>query len=311
MVVGTGEGKTTTGTNILTYALSSSTPPAPTVTSISSADPIGSRTTSVTSTQNDADFNADRLYVGTEEGDMFRVRIIGSPATWTVQKIYDGANTQPIVAPPTVVLADNPQFTGANSGIGSMPLAIGVYWGTGKYDVTADIAAYGATAQGIYGIFDPVDTTYDAHTNPLTTQTIANLQDQTSAGFSVRRLASNGKYTIPVNKSGFRVPLGTAISLTADSYLEPVGQVVQPGLNVRGIVLFSTFLPETGACSIGGSGFLQGVHFQTGGGAVVDDGELVTEQQTPGRMLVDTPATRQQARALFNFDFGGQTDGDD
>lgn len=47
-----------------------------------------------------------------------------------------------------------------------------------------------------------------------------------------------------------------------------------------------------------------------GGGAVVDDGERVTEQQTPGRALIDTPATRQQARALFNFDFGGQTDDD-
>ena len=261
MVVGTGEGKTTAGTNILTYSLASSTAPTAVVIPISAADPAGTRTTSIATVQDDADFNVDRLYLGTEEGDLFRVQVIGAPATWTVQKLFDGVNTQPIVATPTVVLADNPQYTGAVSGLGSIPLAVGVYWGTGKYDQTSDIAAYGTLSQGIYGIFDPVVTTSDAYSNVLSTQTITNLQDQTVGGFSVRKLAS-GKYTIPINKSGFRIPLGTSISLASGNYLEPVGEVVQPGINVRGIMLFSTFLPETGACAIGGFGFLQGVNFE-------------------------------------------------
>jgi type IV pilus assembly protein PilY1 len=269
MVVGTGEGKTTTGTNLIAYDLASTSAPTGTTISISASDPSGTRTSSVATSQNDSDFNVDRLYVGSEEGDMFRVRVIGAPSTWTVQKVYDGNNTQPIVAAPSIVLADNPQYSGAGSGIGSMALATGIYWGTGKYDLTADIAAYGTVSQGIFGLFDPVDTSADAYANVLSTQALLNLQDQSTTGFSVRKLTS-GKYTIPTGKSGFRIPLGTSVNLATGNYLDPVGEVVQPSLNVRGIVLFSTFLPETGACSIGGWGFLQGVHFQTGGGSVVD-----------------------------------------
>ncbi len=269
MTVGTGEGKTTAGSNVLAYALSSTTPPAATVISVSSSDPIGTRTTSVATTQNDSDFNVDRLYLGNEEGDLFRVRVIGTPGSWTVQKLYDGGNTQPIVATPTVVLADNPQYSGAGSGVGSVPLAVGVYWGTGKYDSTADIATFGTVSQGIFGVFDPVDTSADSYSNVLSTQTLTNLQDQSVSGYSVRKLSS-GRFTIPTSKSGFRIPLATSITLASGNYLEPVGQVVQPSLNVRGTLLFSTFLPETGACAIGGWGFLQGVNYQTGGGSVVD-----------------------------------------
>src|SRR5262249_2144532 len=53
-------------------------------------------------------------------------------------------------------------------------------------------------------------------------------------------------------------------------FIEPVGEVVNPPINVRGEILFSLFSPDTDACDIGGLSFLEAVHFQTGGGSVVD-----------------------------------------
>ena len=54
------------------------------------------------------------------------------------------------------------------------------------------------------------------------------------------------------------------------NFIEPVGEVVNPPINVRGQILFTTFAPDTAACDIGGLSFFNAVHFQTGGGAVID-----------------------------------------
>ena len=52
--------------------------------------------------------------------------------------------------------------------------------------------------------------------------------------------------------------------------VNPVGMVTEPPTNLRGALLFSTYLPNQGLCSVGGYGFLQAVNFITGGGLVVD-----------------------------------------
>jgi hypothetical protein len=150
-----------------------------------------------------------------------------------------------------------------------MPLAVGVYFGTGRHDQSSDITTVAGNAQAIYGIFDPVDTASDAFSNALTNQTTANLQNQSVSSFSVRRSSSNGHYYVPTGRSGFYINLATSITVSND-FINPVGEVVNPPINVRGEVLFTTFLPDTGSCDIGGFSFLQAVHFQTGGGAVVD-----------------------------------------
>lgn len=271
MVVGTGEGKTSSGTNLLVYSLaSSSNPPTPTVKTISGSDPVGTRTSSPTTVQGDADFNVDRIYIGTEEGDMFRVTVGGSPSAWGISKLYDGSSAQPIVAAPAVVLADNPQYTGAGSGVGSEPLAIGVYWGTGRYDTQTDIATITASIQNIFGIFDPVNTAADSWANVLYNKTKSSLANQSVTSFDVRRDSATGKYYTPTGKAGFYINLDLSINVASGSYINPVGQVVHPAINSHGILVFSTFLADNGSCDIGGYSFLQGVHFQTGGGAVVD-----------------------------------------
>lgn len=271
MVVGTGEGKTTTGTNLAAYLLSATSPPTPTTISISSGDTAGTRTSAVTASQNDADRDVDRLYVGTELGDLYRVRVTGStPTSWTVARLYDGASTQPIVAAPLVVLAENPQYTGSGTGVTSLPLAVGVYFGTGRHDTTSDITTIANQTQGIFGLFDPTDTSSDSLTAVLTNQVKSNMQNQSVSSFNIRFDATKGKYYVPTGKSGFYIDLATSITVSSNNFINPVGEVVYPPINVFGTVLFTTFLPDNASCDIGGHGFLEGVHFQTGGGSVVD-----------------------------------------
>lgn len=270
LVVGTGEGKSADGTNLAAYNLNSASPPSPTIITLNAGDPAGTRTTSVATSQNDADRAVDRLYVGTESGDVYRIKTQGAASSWTSAKLFDGSSNNPIVAQPIVVLADNPVYTSGGSGVASLPLAVGVYFGTGRHDETSDIVTVAGVSQRIYGIFDPVSTTNDTLAHVHTNLTTANLQNQSTGTFNVRRDPVSGKYLTPTGKYGFYIPLSTAVNVTASNFIEPVGEIVNPPVNVRGEILFSTFTPDTGSCDIGGLSFLQGVHFQTGGGAVVD-----------------------------------------
>lgn len=271
MVVGTGENKATAGTNILAYNLASSSPPSPTVVSISAIDPIGTRTSGVVAVQDDQDLAADRLYVGTEEGDLFRLNVAGAPATWgaTVTKVYDGANTQPIVAQPLAVLTDNPRYVSGGTGIQGEQYAVGVYFGTGRYDTTADITTMTSNAQRIVGIFDPVRPTNDTYVNMVSALTTANLQNQTPASYSVTK-GTDGIYRVPNTKNGFYIDLATSVTLASGNYINPVGLVQYEAVNLRGALFFSTFLPDNSACGVGGHSFLEGVNFRTGGGTIVD-----------------------------------------
>jgi len=271
MVVGTGEAKATVGTKLLVYPLEVSSPPSPTSVTLSASDPIGTRTSGVTPVNDDRDFNVDRLYVGTEEGDLYRVHVSGSAATWVVQKLYDGANTNPIVATPAVALVDNPTYSNvASSGPNSQKYAVGVYWGTGRYDVRNDVGTLGLISQKILGIFDPVDVSSDTYAAVRTNLTTTNLQNQTVATFATRR-DSDGIYRVPVGKAGFYVNLDTSINLASDNFINPVGMVFYEPANVRGALLFSTFLPSQDQCDVGGHAFLEGMNFRTGGGLIVDN----------------------------------------
>ena len=268
MVVGTGEGKTTAGTNLTIYDLSQTSAPTPVVLPISASDPIGTRTSAVTAVQDDQDFSVDRLYLGTEEGDIFRVVVSGAPSGWTVSKLFDGNNTQPIVAQPIVVMSDNPQYRVGGTGVQGEPYALGIYVGTGRYDAVADITTVGNASQNIYGIFDPVRPANDTYTNLLPTVTISNLQNQAPASFAVTR-GADGIYRVPNTKAGFYIPMTTAINLS-NNFIDPVGMVQYEAVNLRGAVLFSTFMPDRSTCGVGGHSFLEGVNFRTGGGLVVD-----------------------------------------
>ncbi|MCB0335215.1 MAG: PQQ-binding-like beta-propeller repeat protein, partial [Bdellovibrionales bacterium] len=235
MVVGTGEGKSTSGTNIVVYDLDSTSPPSPTVVSIASSDAAGVRTSSVAASNNDNDKSVDRLYVGTENGDLYRVQVEGVPAAWSVQKLYNGSATHPIVATPALALVD-----GAN-GLSTSSYAVGVYWGTGRYDEREDITGVGSTSQRIFGVFDPTSISSDTYGAVETDLTLSDLQNQTMSSFNVTQ-GSDKVYRLPNGKKGFYINTDSSINLTGEGYIDPVGMTVYEPVNLRGAMLFATFL---------------------------------------------------------------------
>ncbi len=269
MLVGTGEAKATAGTNIIAYPINSSAPTG-IVVSLNAADPAGTRTSGLTALQTDQDLNVDRIYVGTESGNMYRIHTTGVPGTWVKQQIYSGTSTQPIVASPLGVLVENPLYNpAASTGIQTMETAVGVYFGTGRYDTSVDITGAGATTQSIIGLFDPVDVSGDAYSYVLTGMSKATLKNQSIGQFGVTR-GTGGVYKISTAQSGFYIDLATSITVTGSNFINPVGMITDTPLNLMGAILFSTFMPNQGMCNLGGYGFLQAVNFRTGGGVLVD-----------------------------------------
>lgn len=269
MLVGTGEAKATSGTNIIAYNLSSSAPTG-TVISLNASDPIGTKTTSILGVQTDNDLNVDRLYVGTESGDVYRIHANGLPGTWVKQKLYSGSTSQPVTATPLAVLVENPLYNpAASTGIGTKQYAVGVYFGTGRYDTPQDIITVGVTTQSIVGIFDPVDNTTDNYADVITNISKATLKNQSVSTFGAA-MGSGGIYKISTTQSGFYIDLDTSVNIGAGSFINPVGMVTESPVNLRGALLFSTFLANQGLCQLGGYGFLQAVNFRTGGGMAID-----------------------------------------
>ncbi len=271
MAVSTGENKSTAGTGLVFYDLNGSGIPSPTAVALSTTAAAGTRTTGIAAAQSDRDLNVDRIYAGTEEGHMYRVNVSGSSiASWPVTRVYQGAATQPIVARPSLVLADNPRYdSGASSGATSKQFAIGIYFGTGRYDDIGDVDTIGVTSQKIVGLFDPVVVASDDYSDTISNLTTTNLQNQSTGSFSVTR-GTDGIYRVANNRYGFYMNMDTAINITSSNFIRPVGMITYPPLNVRGNLLFSTFLPNQQQCAVGGYGFVQAVNFRTGGGSVVD-----------------------------------------
>lgn len=270
MVVPTGEGKTTNGNNLLAYTLTTTGMPTKSVVSISS-ETAGTRLTGVATSQNDQDLNVDRAYVGSESGDLYRVLTNGSPGSWSVQKLFNGSSNQPLTAQAVTVLVDNPIYggSGITTGPESHKYAVGVFFGSGRYDSIADVTDVGTVAQDIIAIFDPLNITDDTYQNRLSTVGKSDLENQSYSSFSPVR-SSDGVYRVPDTKSGFYISMATEIQLIDNHYIKPVGMVTHKPTNVRGNVLFATFLPKQEQCTAGGYGFIQGVNFRAAGGSVVD-----------------------------------------
>lgn len=261
MVVSSGEEKSSAGTNLAFFSLDSGGIPNAELLYLSASDATGVRAGNIVVTQNDRDLNADRIYVGTENGDLYRVHVgSDAPSGWTVQKLYNGNSSYPIVAAPSVVLVENPNNVNG--------YALGVYFGTGRYDERSDISGVGATSQRIIGLFDPTLISNDNYGNVLTNLTTSDLKNQTPATFDIR-IDNDGVYRIPEGKKGFYINTETNLSVN-NGFINPTGMVFYEPTNVRGALLFASFLPNQEQCGIGGYGFFQAVNFRTGGGLIVD-----------------------------------------
>lgn len=81
----------------------------------------------------DLDIDADRLYVGGENGSLYRV-VIKPIQVYSASKVFIGNRNNPITAKPMLLMTDEAFIGNSNDGKRS----IGIYFGTGRYDDLAD-----------------------------------------------------------------------------------------------------------------------------------------------------------------------------
>lgn len=182
----------------------------------------------------------DRVYVGDRNGKLWRWDV--GQTTNPTQLIYNAGSTRPITDRPILSFRSTlPSDTGVIA-----------YFGTGKYEVSADISD--VNVQRLYAILD-VGTRAGTPSTALITD--ANLTNATnsSTGNSSKTLLTSGWY----------------IDLKLDSNGEPGSgntaagaRVLYPGVLTNGIYFVTVFTPTAQVCDLGGLATLMAVNAATG-----------------------------------------------
>ena len=200
----------------------------------------------------DRDRVADRIYVGGNDGKLWRIDLDGKVAGgWGVHNAFksggkpaplfvatdDAGVPQPITAPPVAALTTD-----------GAPV---VLFGTGSFIQVNDTALAGVPqVNTFYGIFDqdsPVAGRAD-----LTRQTI--LAEASNGAFSARVLSKN---PVDASSRGWYLDLKWQV---------PTGERVVSKASVQGQqVIFSTLVPSSDPCSAGGESWVMSLSLQTGG----------------------------------------------
>jgi len=239
----------------------------------------------------DGDHLIDTVYAGDLYGNLWKFDVSGSSGSWPVPSnplfvacsttgtSCSTTNRQAITAKPNIGAVRGAGFD--QNGVGTM-----VYFGTGKYFETGDNIVGGSPqVQTFYGIWDK--------DNGAIINDRANLQEQTiiyegslttttgvSSTHPVRVLTKNTVcYAASTTGCGSSsLKNGWALNLQSPvNGLEGERSISYP-LVRRGLVIFSTAIPDIDPCSYGGTSWLMEVDALGGGGfsgAAFDvDGDL-------------------------------------
>lgn len=210
----------------------------------------------------DSNFAADFIYAGNLYGDLYRVGNIGKGQTPVVSILYESNNTeriQPIRGRPSAAFA-------ATKG------EFWIYFGTGRYEVTADKAS--TDPQYFFGLKEKID---PATPGSYTTKYVKPATLDNAAVST--RLAANGspadlklvaldatEYTV----AGKLVKTITGENPLYDPWVIRLGttnyaeRVTSQPLVVGGVVFFTSFIPDDDLCGGSGSSFLYAVDYRTG-----------------------------------------------
>lgn len=221
------------------------------------------------------DFIADYVYAGDLKGNMWKIDVKDTnPSQWksfyrsggTPKPLFtavDGSgNVQPITSRPDV--GKHP---------GGQP-GFMVYFGTGKYLEVNDNTPSATPVHTFYGLWDKDPTTGSLATpitnrnSDLLAQTISEF---TASGTTYRTLTSNPIQWDGVGSGthkGWRVDLLTAATTSLGEMV-----VFKPVLRSTRVI-FTTLIPESVACSFGGSGFLMEINYENGGALPFDAFDL-------------------------------------
>ncbi len=227
----------------------------------------------------EADYIADRIYVGNLYGNMYRVTDIGENMTPQISALFSFDNTSPYT---------NPIRGKASFAYAENDNEIWVYFGTGKYEGQEDKSS--ANQQYFFGLKDgttPVDT-YRPGGIAVTLQ--AKFQTVNINGNMVTVRYIEGVNTDPPQSWKMQLDLGQGAwggPLAAGSERS----FTQP-LVIGGIVFFTTFIPDANVCAGAGETWVMAVDYATGGAPSnpifdingdgnFNDGDLVDVNGTP------------------------------
>ncbi|MGA9851431.1 MAG: PilC/PilY family type IV pilus protein [Gammaproteobacteria bacterium] len=210
----------------------------------------------------------DTVYAGDLQGNLWKVTISDpNPANWIVQLLFQArdalGNPQPITVAPVVSL--HPDF----------PRDLGtiVYFGTGQLLGTPDLSTSGT--QTFYGVWDKPGLSSVITRGNLVQQTLS-LPTPGPAGTTVRTVTS-----LPIDWT-------TKFGWFEDLSISGERVVSNPRLE-NGAVVFTTYIPTTSSCAVGGASWLLAVNYQTGGSFpdpeldLNNDGQLNSGDQVDGQ----------------------------
>jgi Tfp pilus tip-associated adhesin PilY1 len=319
MVVGSGASGSASGTSLAVFNLNSLSS-SPIIIPVSRTAPVGTRTSGVRAVQSDINPDTDRLYLADEAGDVFRIHTVGYPTAWTVSRLFAGDANHPISTRPVAVLVENPNYNPEDTQT-IPPLAIGVYWGTGRWRSAGDVRTMQQFSQEIVGILDPLNTGIDNYQSTRSGVQRSQLVNQQLGNISgsLRKSARGAKvFQIPQTASGFIIPLALT-SQVLNGYYNPAGFVIDEALNVGGAILMPTVIAPPDNRCVGAEleAFLLPFDARSGAGVLIDSskpeaGIFVNGALPDGATNITTAVQQGIAAPLFdlNAPFGELSEND-
>ncbi|MBD3669987.1 MAG: hypothetical protein HUJ29_04365 [Gammaproteobacteria bacterium] len=196
------------------------------------------------------DYIADRVYAGDLFGNLWAINLPSSLASASARRLFTTVDNQPITARPVVAYNPNVPYNAD-----SKPNLL-VMFGSGQYLVNGDRST--TSTQYYYGIWDNFGDFSDisevllsqlVEQGPITSVTSAG-----SSGYRVMPDPQSVRYADPDSpKRGWYLPLPDSGE-----------RVVNAGLVLGDVIYFTTLVPSSDPCGVGGSGWLMGLDLATG-----------------------------------------------
>lgn len=185
----------------------------------------------------------DTVYAGDLQGNLWKVNISDpNPSKWSVQLLFQArdssGNPQPITVAPVVSL--QPNFPGSTGTI--------VYFGTGQLLGVPDLST--TSTQTFYGVWDKPGLATVLNRSNLQQQVLSAPTPGPGATM-VRTVTSN-----TINWS-------SQYGWYEDLPISGERVVTSPRLE-NGAVVFTTYVPTTSSCAVGGASWLLAVNFKNG-----------------------------------------------
>jgi Tfp pilus tip-associated adhesin PilY1 len=196
----------------------------------------------------EADYIADRIYVGNLYGNMYRVSNIGKDMTPQVTTLFTSNNTTPNV---------NPIRAKADFAYAEADDEVWIYFGTGRYENQSD--KLDNNQQYFFGLKDGV--------TPVATYTpevLVTLQgkfvvaDIDGESRTLRYVDGTNEFAEPWKMQLYE---GSFPDGPASSGSE---RVISRPLAVAGMVLFTTFIPDENVCAGSGETWVFAVNYKSG-----------------------------------------------